>query len=153
MVQDFLESYLVATKIANTKFNSLLRSGQSIDFPTLADMRSQTYTPGTDLTIDDNTSASNTLAINQSRAVTWTMDPNSKAQAEDKGVAAKLAQRAAYATAKQIDISVLSNSVTNAGNTVAGGTLTAASIYQTLAETMATSTTCRRSRRSNVRCT
>jgi len=138
MVQDYLESYLVATKIANTKWNSLLRSGQTIDFPYLTDMRSQTYTPGTDLTIDDNTSASNTMAINQSRAVTWTMDPNTKAQAEDKGVAAKMAQRAAYATAKQIDISVLSNSVTNAGNTVAGGTLTAASIYQTLAETMAT---------------
>lgn len=138
MVQDYLESYLVATQISNTKWNSLLRSGQSIDFPTTTDMRSQTYTPGTDLTIDDNVAASNTMLINQSRAVTFTMDPNTQAQAEDKGVQAKLAARAGYITAKQIDQSVLSTAVTGAGNTVAGGTLTASSVYQVLAETMAT---------------
>jgi len=138
MVQDYLESFLVATKISNTKWNGLLRSGQSIDFPHTVDMRSQAYTPGTDLTIDDNAATSDTMLINQSRAVTWTMDPNSLAQAEDKGVQAKLASRAAYITAKQVDGEVLSNAVTNAGSTVAGGVLTASSVYQVLSETMAT---------------
>lgn len=138
MVQDYLESFLVATKISNTKWNSLLRSGQSIDFPTTTDMRSQIYTPGTDLAIDDNVATSDTMLINQSRAVTFTMDPNSLAQAEDKGIQAKYASRAAYITAKQIDGEVLSNAVIGAGNTVAGGTLTASSVYQVLSETMAT---------------
>jgi len=138
MVQDYLESFLVATQISNTKWNSLIRSGQTIDFPFTADMRSQGYTVGTDLTIDDNVATSDTMAIDQSRAVTWTMDPNQIAQAEDKGVLAKLASRAGYITAKQIDQSVLSNSVTNAGNTVAGGSLSSSTIYSTLTTAMST---------------
>lgn len=138
MVQDYLESYLVATQISNTKWNSLLKSGQSIDFPTTTDMRSQVYTPGTDLTIDLNTSASDTMLINQSRAVTWTMDPNQRAQAEDKGIAAKLAQRAAYITAKQIDQNVLSTAITGAQGSVTGGTLSTSSIYTKLTDALAT---------------
>ena len=138
MVQDYLESYLVATQIANTKWSSLLKSGQSIDFPTTTDMRSQAYTPGTDLTIDLNVSASDAMAIDQSRAVTWTMDPNQRAQAEDKGVAAKLAQRAAYITAKQIDQNVISTAITGAAGTVTGGTLSATNIYGKLTDCLST---------------
>ena len=138
MVQDYLESYLVSTQISNTKWNSLLKSGQTIDFPTTSDMRSQVYTPGTDLTIDLNESASDPMLINQSRAVTWTMDPNQRAQAEDKGVAAKLAQRAAYITAKQIDQSVLATAIAGAAGTVAGGTLNTGTIYNKLTESLAT---------------
>jgi|TARA_R100001530_G_scaffold10633_1_gene10454 hypothetical protein len=137
-VQRYVNKRLVAKAIARTDFRDQLRSGQSIDWPTTTDMRVQAYTPGTDLTIDDNTGASDTMLINQSRAATWTMDPNQMKQAEDKTINDKLANQAAHQIASDIDQQILSIGVTSAGNTQAGGTLTAANMYSTLTTGMAT---------------
>ncbi|MCK5020806.1 MAG: hypothetical protein KAS32_27540, partial [Candidatus Peribacteraceae bacterium] len=113
-------------------------SGQSIDWPTTADMRVQTYTPGTDLTMDANAAASDTMDIDQSRAATWVMDPNQRRQAEDKTVNDRLASQAAFRIASDIDQKILKEGVDNAGNTLAGGSLNATTIYSKLTDGLAT---------------
>jgi len=138
MVQDFLNARLVAKPIARTEFRDKLRSGQSIDWPYLTDLRVQTYTPGTDLTIDNNVATSNTMSIDQSRAATFTLDPNQQAQAEDKRVQAELADQAAYRIGNDIDQKVLQEGADNASNTIAGGTLSASTLYGQMTNAMAT---------------
>ena len=137
-VQAFLNMRLVARQIARTEFRAQLKSGQSIDWPYISDMRAQTYTPGSDLTIDDNTASSDTMLINQSRAVTWTMDPNQRAQAEDKTINAQLANQAGYRLASDIDQKILKEGIDNANNTISGGSLSSSTIYTKLTDAMAT---------------
>ncbi len=137
-VQDYLENRLVAAAIAKTDFRAQMVDGATIDWPTTTQMRVQTYTPGTDLTIDNNTATSSTLSINQSKAATFTLDPNSTRQAMDKGIEARLADNSAYVIANEVDQNVLNTGVTNAGTTVVGGTLTAANMFSTLTTIVAT---------------
>lgn len=136
-VQRFRDRFLVSKAIAFTKFAALLKNGQKIDWPFVTDLRSQTYTPGTDLTIDNNTATSDTLTINQSEAVTFTRDPNSDAQALDKTVVAKLAKRSGHILGRKVDQSVLQKGIDDAGETYAGGTMTASGIYSALTDIVA----------------
>ena len=136
-VQAFLNQRLVATGIARTEFRTQLRSGQTIDFPYTTDMRVQTYTPGTDLTIDTNTATSDTMDIDQSRASTFTLDPNGRAQAEDKTVNALMANQASFRIASDIDQKLLKEGIDNAGNTVTGGSLDANTIYKKMTDALA----------------
>ncbi len=138
MVQDFLNARLVAKPICRTEFRSQLRSGQTIDWPYITDLRVQTYTPGTDLTIDNNVAVSNTMAIDQSRAATFTLDPNQQAQAEDKGVQAMLADQAAYRIGNDVDQKVLKEGATYAGSTITGGVLSAGTLYGQMTNALAT---------------
>ena len=136
-VQAFLNQRLVAKALARTEFRAQLRSGQQIDWPYITDMRVQTYTPGTDLTIDNNTATSDTMSINQSKAVTFTLDPNQQAQAEDKGINAQMANQAAFVLGNYIDQAVLKEGVDYAANTVTGGTLDSATIYKKMTDSLA----------------
>jgi len=139
MVQVYLNARLVAKPLCRTEFKDKLRSGQTIDWPYITDLRVQTYTPGTDLTIDAQTAASNTMAISDSRAATFTLDPNQQAQAEDKSVQAELADQAAYRIASDIDQKVLSTAATaaTAANTITGGVLAAGTLYSQFTSGMA----------------
>lgn len=137
-VQRYVNQRLVGKMIARTDFRAELTAGQSIDWPTTTDMRTQTYTPGTNLTIDNNVAATDTMLINQSLASTWTMDPNSQRQAEDKTVNDKLASQASFRIASSIDQSIFSTAIAGASNTQTGGTLTALNIYSTLTTGLAT---------------
>ena len=137
-VQRYINQRLVAKEIARTEFRAQLVSGQTIDWPYTTDMREQTYTPGTDLTIDNNTATSDTMTINRSKASTWTMDPNSMRQAEDKAVNDKLAAQASFRIASGIDQFLFTTAVAGAGTTQAGGTLNASNIYSTLTTGLAT---------------
>lgn len=137
-VQRYVNQRLVAKAIARTEFRDQLVSGQSIDWPTTTDMRVQEYTPGTDLTIDLNVAASDTMLIDQSRASTWTMDPNQMRQAEDKAVNDRLAAQASFRIASDIDQKILKEGVDFAANTQASGTLGVGNIYSELTTAMAT---------------
>lgn len=129
MVQDFLNRRLVAKEIARTEFKAQLVSGQAIDFPYITDMRVQTYTPGTDLTMDAKTATSDTMLINKSKAATFVMDPNQQRQAEDKGVQATMADQAAYVMANDIDQQILLAGTAAAGTTISGGVLNVSTLY------------------------
>lgn len=139
MVQRYVNKKLVAKMVARTRFpGGMLRSGQSIDWPYTTDMRTQAYTPGTDLTIDSNTATSDTLSLNVSRAATFTLDPNQQKQAEDKGMQAKMANQAAHQIASDIDQRVFTTAINGANNTQAAGTLNSGNIYSALGTAMAT---------------
>ena len=138
-VQDFLNAMLLSEGIAESRmFDGMVKSGDAINFPYINDMRVQSYTPGTDLTIDDFTATQSTLTINRSKAATLYVDPQELAQAEDKGYAEKLARQAAFVLAQELDQNVLGTGVTAAAaSSVTGGTLSASTIYTKLTEAMA----------------
>lgn len=137
-VQRYINKKLVAKALARTEFREQLRSGQTIDWPYTTDMRTQSYTEGTDLTIDSNTATSDTMSINVSRAVTWTLGPNQQAQAEDKTMNDKMAFQAAHQIASDMDQRVFDTAIDGANNTQAGGTLSVSNIYSTLTTAMST---------------
>lgn len=128
---------LVAKGVARTEFKAQLSSGQKIKWPYITDLRVQDYTPGTDLAIDANTAVDDFMNIDQSKAATFTLDPNQQAQAEDKTIQAKLANQAAFQIGNNIDQAVISTGVNGANNTVTGGTLNVSNIYSKLCEGMA----------------
>jgi len=115
----------------------MIQSGDTINFPYITDMRVQSYTSGTDLTIDDFTASQSSLTINRSKAATAYIDPEQVKQAEDKGYPEKLAKQAAFVLAQELDQKVLQDGVDNANNTVAGGSISASSVYSTLTDCMA----------------
>ena len=137
-VQMFLSKRLVAKEIARTEFKAQLRSGQSIDWPYITRGRAQGYTPGTDLEMDANKAASDTMLIDQSSAATFVLDPNQRAQAEDKTISAQLADEQAYVLANEIDQKILKEGTDNAGSTVDGGALAAATLYAQMTNITAT---------------
>lgn len=137
LVQEYLNARLVVKPLCRTSFKDKLTSGQAIDWPYITDLRVQTYTPGTDLVIDAQTATSNTMLINDSRAATFTLDPNQQAQAEDKSVQAELADQAAYRIANDIDQKMLSTATLAANNTITGGVLATGTLYSQLTSGLA----------------
>ena len=137
-VQDWLNAMLVAEGICDVnQFDSMVSSGDQINWPTITDQRVQSYTPGTDLTIDDFTAAQSSLTIDQSKASTVYVDPQEVAQAEDKGYPERLARQAAFVLAQELDQNVLAAGIAGANNSVTGGALTASTIYTKLTDAMA----------------
>ena len=137
-VQDFRNMRLVAKAISDTKFSSKLYSGQSIDFPYISGVYTQDYTPGTDLTIANNTATSDTMTINQSKASTFTLDPNQQAQAEDKTIQARLADQQAFVLASTVDQTLFTTMASGAVNTTTVGTVNVSNIISTMSSQKAT---------------
>jgi len=138
-VQDYLNAMLVADKIGDLKsLGGFVNSGDVIHWPYINDMRVQSYTPGTDLTIDDFVATDDSLTINRSRAATAYIDPQEVKQAEDKAYPSRLARQAAFVLAQELDQKVLKDGVDNATGSVTGGTFTASNIYSTLTSAMST---------------
>lgn len=122
IVQDYLNNMLVAKAVSNMRCEALLSSGDQVNFPYVNDVRVQSYAQGTDLTMDDLTATQDSLTISQSKAATFVMDPVQEKQAlADYG--AELAYQAAYQLSNNIDQYVIQSGVSNAADTVAGGSL------------------------------
>lgn len=134
MIQKFLSARLVARGISKTEWQGLLDYGKQIDNPYIADPRVQTYTPGTDLTIDGQEAYSNTMDLDQSEASTFLVTPKERVQARDKSYAAKLANRQAYVLGAKVDYALLKEGVDNAANTVTGGAVTISNFLSKLTD-------------------
>lgn len=137
-LQDWLNARLVAEKICNMKWSDMLRSGDVIHWNSIADFRVQSYTPGTDLTIDALTAADSSLTINRSKAATAYIDPQETKQVEAKEYVGRASKQASFALARELDQHVLSTGIAGVatGNTVSGGTLTITSsnVFDKVAE-------------------
>jgi len=121
MVQDFLNNRLIAREIAETKYQADLVDGDTINFPSVGNLRIQNAPVDTDLTIDAITSSQSSLVVNQSRAVTFGMNKIQERQARaDYG--AKLAYQASFLLANDVDQQLLNTGVTGAGQSVSGFT-------------------------------
>ena len=127
IVQDYLNNMLVSRKIANVKCEKYLQDGDQVNFPFTTDVRVQSCTPGTDATIDDVTATADSLIVNQSKLATFYLDPQEEKQARaDYGM--ELAFQSAFQLRNNIDQTVFSDGVTNAQDTIAGGTLSASTL-------------------------
>ena len=138
IVQDYLNNMLVAREIANSRFYDELKDGQVIEWPETTDLRVQSYSAGTDLTIDDTTATSSQMTINSSRAVTYNYDPVQVKQAKANW-AMDLAKQAAHRMANDVDRSLISTGVSavSAGNTIAGGTVSTSTMLSLMTQAKA----------------
>lgn len=116
-VQDFLNNILIATDIANTQFRAELVNGDTINFPQMSDLTVQDYAQGTDLTITPLNASQSQLLINQSRAVTFAMDPVQERQAK-ASYGVRMAAQAAFRLANDIDKQLISTGVSAASSSV-----------------------------------
>lgn len=137
MVQDYLNALLVANKICNVKCEALLSSGDQVNFPYINDVRVQNYTPGTELTIDSYTSTQDSLIVDQSKVATVYIDPQEEKQALAR-YAVSLAKQSAFQLSQNIDQSVIAEGITSAANTITGGTLAAADMFQLMTNAYST---------------
>jgi len=128
IVQDYLNNMLTATKIANVRCEKYLRDGDQVNFPYVSDVRVQDYTPGTDVTIDAINGTQDSLIVNQSKVATFYVDPQEEKQARaDYGM--ELAYQSAFQLKNNIDQAVLNTGIAAAQDTVAGGNLTASTLF------------------------
>jgi len=135
-VQDYLNKMLISEKIANRKSEALLNSGDTVNFPELTDVRIQSYSQGTDLTIDDQTATQSQLVVNQSKAATFALDKVQQKQALAQ-YSLDLAFQSAFQLKNNIDQSVINTGVNAANNTVAGGTLSTSTMISKLGDVYA----------------
>jgi hypothetical protein len=137
VVQDFLNASLVATEICNTKCEAYLTSGSRVNFPYMSDVRVQSYTQGTDLTVDALTATQDYLDVDQSKVVVFAIDPVQEKQSlANYGI--EMARQATFQLRNNIDQAVLASGVSAAGSTVAGGTLTTSTLVSKMTDVYST---------------
>ena len=128
MLQDFLNNRLVARPLARTEFGVDWSFGDTVHFNYINEPTVQTYTPETDLDIADTDAVDDTLVINTRKAATFKIDRTVYRQVTPKYIA-ELADQSAYVLNNYIDQSLISTGVNGANYTIAGGGLSAATMY------------------------
>jgi len=136
MVQDYLNNSLISMAVCNTKVEALLTSGSRVNFPYTADVRVQDYAQGTDLTIDSLEAIQDYIDIDQSKVVTFPMDPVQEKQAL-ANYGADLAYQAAYQLKNNIDQKNLDVGASAASATVAGGSISSSTIISKMTDVYA----------------
>ena len=120
-VQAFRNKMLVSMRFARTQLPVDVSNGDQIDFPTITDLRAQSYTAQTDATIDDFVSASDTLDLDNREVVTFHIDPAQVKQATSEYESA-LAFQAAHQLANRVDQTVINVGITGTSNSISGFT-------------------------------
>lgn len=111
----------VAMKIADTSFKSEMSFGDTLNRPYRSTSAIQTYTRGTDITIDDKTATNEQLSVNKQFATGFYMDDFDKIQSRYDEIA-RYAQDDWVYLANQVDADVLWE-YGNATSTVDDGTI------------------------------
>lgn len=127
-IQFFLNNMLVAREICNTREEALLVSGQQVNFPYVNDLTVSDYAQGTDVTPTTLTASNSLLTVNQSKVVSFIVDPVQETQATSKYVTV-MAQQAAFRLANEIDKQVLNDCATLAANTGSLGSVSTSTIF------------------------
>lgn len=127
-IQLFLNNMLVAMQICNTKQEALLQSGQQVNFPYVNDLTVSNYAQGTDITPQTLTATNSLLTVNQSKVVSFIVDPVQQKQATSTYVATMAAQ-SAFRLSNEIDKQVLSDCATLAFTTGSQGTVNTSTIF------------------------
>lgn len=111
----------VAMKIADTSFRGEMSNGDTLNRPYRSSNAVQTYTRGTDITIDDKTDTNEQLVINRQFATGFYMDDFDKVQS-NYDLISKYASDDGVYLANQVDADVLGEYV-NAASTVDDGSI------------------------------
>lgn len=136
--QMYLRSSLVGESIARSQFKADLYPGKTIEFPYATTTRIQNYSYSTDLTIDPTVSTTNTYSIDQVKAATANFDPLQNLVSNDMNIEDSVADEMGYQLSRNIDQYILQTGINGALNTVAGGTLSASNMFETLTSVGAT---------------
>ena len=131
MLQDFLNNRLVSRPLARIEFGVNWAFGDTVHFDYINEPTVQTYTPETDLTIGDTEAGDDTLVINTRKAATFKIDSTVYRQVTPKYIAT-LASQSSYVLNNYVDQSLISTGVNGANVTVAGGTLSGATMYNNM---------------------
>jgi hypothetical protein len=126
----------VGTAICNRSCEALLKDGSTVDFPYVNDVRVQSYTQGTDLTMDDLAATSDTLTVNNSKVAGFVLDPVQERQAR-ADYPVTMAKQCAYVIGNEMDQAILVSGTDNASSTIAGGTLSTITLLSKIADTRA----------------
>lgn len=132
--QMYLRSSLVAADICRSQFAADLYPGYTISFPYVTSVRLQNYTYSTGLTIDPTVFTSNTYNIDQVKAATANFDPLQTLTGHELNPQDQVSDEIGYQLARNIDQYAINKGITNATNTVAGGTLAASNMFETLTQ-------------------
>jgi hypothetical protein len=127
-IQFFLNNMLVAREICNTKEEALLSSGQTVNFPSVNDLTVSDYAQGTDVTPQNLTAANSLLTVDQSKIVSFVVDPVQEKQATSKYVST-MAQQAAFRLSNEIDKQVLDNCVTLGFTQLTKGAVSSSTLF------------------------
>jgi|TARA_Y100000296_G_C5171208_1_gene257377 hypothetical protein len=120
-VQAFRNKMLVSMRFARTQLPVDVSNGDTIDFPTITDVRAQSYTASTDATIDDFVSASDTLLLDNREVVTFYIDPAEIKQATSQ-YESSLAFQAAHQLANRVDQTLINTGINGTANSLSGFT-------------------------------
>lgn len=120
-VQAYRNKMLVAKSIADTRYADMLVSGDRIDFGYMTDVRKQTYTAGSDLTLDSATVTADYLNITTTEAVTFQIDDTQIRQSAVKNLESTLAFQAAHQLSSSVDQAVLYAGTSQAANSLYAG--------------------------------
>lgn len=112
MTQAYLNKTLVATQIASQEERSALKDWDTVHRPYKSRFSVSDYTKNTDVTATDITSTDETLIVNQSKVVSFKVDPVEDIQSR-YNIASEFVPQAAYTLRNEIDASVLAE-VSNA---------------------------------------
>ncbi len=102
MVQQPLYKHLVALKVCNTRLTDKLTVGKAIQLPRFADLTATTYTPGTNLTAQDQEWDFDTINVSTKQHSSFYVDDVEQLQA-NVSIAVELAGDAGYRLATAID--------------------------------------------------
>ncbi len=136
IIQDYLNNMLISLDICNTKCESYLSSGRRVHFPYVSDVRVQSYTPGTGLTIDGLTATDDYLTVDQSKVATFAADPIEIKQALAPYVS-QLAYQSAFELKNNVDQTVIGGAITNASTTTTAGSVSTSNLFSTFANARA----------------
>jgi len=112
---------MTSLKFSRTQMPVDVSNGDQIDFPTITDVRAQSYTAQTDATIDDFVSASDTLDIDNREVVTFHIDPAQVKQATSE-YESSLAFQAAHQLANRVDQTLINTGIAGTSNSLSGYT-------------------------------
>jgi len=120
-LQPYLQKSLVGKSIADTRIKENLDKGDTVHYPYFSSPSAVSYTPGSDITIQEFSSTDETLTVDQKYVVPAYVDDVNALQM-NYSYRSELQERAAYKLRDEIDQDVLGE-VTNAGQTMDDGDL------------------------------
>lgn len=108
LMQVPLRKSLVASAVANVKFESKLNKGDTIHFPYLSETSSEDYTPGSTITINNASATDESLVVDQAKVVANYVDDIEALQA-NYSWQLDIADNAGYQLKDAIDTAVLAH--------------------------------------------
>lgn len=118
-MQPYFQKTLVGNAICDTEIGNDLKQGKTVHYPQFSSASAQSYTPGSDISLDTFSSTDETLTVDQYYVVGNTVDDVESLQSNYKQ-RSEIRERSAYKLRDEVDKDVMGH-YTDASLTVDGG--------------------------------